>query len=323
MAKDKKILSASRIKTFEDCSWKYWCNYHEKIPQTQNDGACRGTVCHTIFELLLLKKHRKHYDAIMKAANTEGSPAVVRLLRILLNKGGCFSEENFSMCIDMVFVGLNADFFGEGGTVDKPEINFRIKNKDPEYEIIGFIDKKIKFKDRIKIVDYKSSKRKFSKKDLEANVQAMAYTLAAKRKWPKSASKVEVEFLFLKFPKQPSQQTTFSEEQLKGFEHYLAFIYKRINSFTEEKAKTNYASEKWATKFFCRSDKSGWKCPYLEPYDYYSLESEDGDILKGAFTEEELMPAKSGQKIIKKRYEGCPAHARKETQTTEDPCDWI
>ena len=313
------MLSASRIKTLEDCSWKYWCNYNLKIPQTQNDGACRGTVCHTIFELLLNKKHRKHFDLIMEKGLTAASKPVAKLTDLLLKKGGCHNEENYEMCLDMIYVGLNADFFGEGGVVDKPEIRFSIKNESPKYEIMGFIDKKIKYKDKIKIVDYKSSKRKFPKKDLESNLQAMAYTLAAKRKWPKSADNVEVEFLFLKFPKQPSQQIAISKEQLDGFEHYLAFMYEIINSFTEDQAKTNYAKDKWATKFFCKAGKH-WKCPYLEPYEYYSLEDKEGNILKGAFTEEELKPTKSGQKIVKKKYEGCPAHAQ---ENEEDPFDWV
>ena len=322
MAKEKKVLSASRIKTLEDCSWKYYCNYNLKIPQTQNDGACRGLVCHTIFELLLNKKHKKHFDLIMKKGFTAASKAVARLVKTLLMKSGCHNEENYEMCLDMVYVGLNADFLGAGGTVDKPEIKFTIKNKKPKYEIMGFIDKKIKYKDKIKIVDYKSSKRKFPSKDLESNIQAMAYTLAAKRKWPKSADNVEVEFLFLKFPKQPSQQITISKEQLDGFEHYLAYMYEIINSFTEDQAKTNYAKDKMETKFFCKAGKH-WKCPYLEPFDYYSLEDKEGNILKGAFTEKELKPTKSGQKIVKKKYEGCPAHPQEGAQTTEDPCDWI
>ena len=321
MAKNKKVLSASRIKTLEDCSWKYWCNYNLKIPQTQNDGACRGTVCHTIFELLLNKKHRKHFNLIMEKGLTVASKPVAKLTKLLLKKGGCHNEENYEMCLDMIYVGLNADFFGEGGVADKPEIRFTIKNEEPKYEIMGFIDKKIKYKDKIKIVDYKSSKRKFPKKELASNLQAMAYSLAAKRKWPKSAENVEVEFLFLKFPRQPSQQTTISEEQLAGFEHYLAYMYEIINSFTEDQAKTNYAKDKIETKFFCKAGQH-WKCPYLEPYDYYSLEDKDGNILKGAFTEEELNPTKSGQKVVKKRYTGCPAHGD-ELDASEDPCDWI
>ena len=55
----EKVLSASRLKTLETCSWSYWCNYHLKLPQKQNEGALRGTVCHLVFEMLVKKKHKK------------------------------------------------------------------------------------------------------------------------------------------------------------------------------------------------------------------------------------------------------------------------
>ena len=84
----------------------------------------------------------------------------------------------------MIYVGLSFDFFGKGGNPDKPEIKFVLENEDPKYKVMGFIDKVIKYKDKVKIVDYKSSKRKFSKGDLKANMQAMVYTLASKKLWP-------------------------------------------------------------------------------------------------------------------------------------------
>ena len=52
----------------------------------------------------------------------------------------------------------------------------------------------------------------------------MAYTLAAKKHWP--GYKPTAEFLFLRFPKSPVQQLEFTEEQLKGFEYYLSYIWK-------------------------------------------------------------------------------------------------
>ena len=180
--KEERILSASRIKTWEDCSWKYWCNYHLKVPGRNNDGAARGTVCHRIFELLLLKKNKKYYTLILEKGNTESSAAVKRLVRILHKKEGrrtlqdFYTKENFDLCMDMIYVGLNFDFYGKGGKPDRPEIDFVLESEDPKYKIRGFIDKKIKYKDKIKIVDYKSSKRKFTKEDLKANIQAMAYT---------------------------------------------------------------------------------------------------------------------------------------------------
>ena len=294
------------MKTLEDCSWKYWCNYHLKIPQKNNSGAARGTVCHRIFELLLLKKNKKYFDIIIKNKNTEASQAVTRLTRILLKKGGFYNKENFELCLQMIYVGLSFDFFGKGGNPDKPEIKFVLENEDPKYKVMGFIDKVIKYKDKVKIVDYKSSKRKFSKGDLKANMQAMVYTLASKKLWPEALSTL-VEFLFIKFPRQPVQQVEVSKEQLKGFEHYLAHMFELINNFTEDMAKTNYAKDKPHTKFFCRSDKSGWKCPYLEGFDYYILLDKEGQIKKSSFKKKELK-SKEGEKIEKRTYEGCPAH---------------
>lgn len=308
----KKVLSASRIKTLEDCSWKYWCNYHLKVPQRGNDGASRGTVCHRIFELLLLKKNRKYFDTIINNKTTTASPAVCRLTRILLKKEGqageFYNKENYDLCLDMIYVGLSFDFFGQGGEPDEPEIRFVLENEDPKYKVMGFMDKVLKYEDKIKIVDYKSSKRKFSKQDLKANMQAMVYTLASRNLWPERLT-VLVEFMFLKFPKQPLQQVEVSKDQLKGFEYYLAHMYEVINNFTESKAKVNYAKHKWSTKFFCRSDKSGWKCPYLEAFDYYALVDKDNNILKTDFKKEKLT-AKEGEKIEKRAYEGCPAHVK-------------
>jgi len=42
------ILSASRIKTAQSCSWLYWSKYKLKLPENGNDGARRGTVCHNV-----------------------------------------------------------------------------------------------------------------------------------------------------------------------------------------------------------------------------------------------------------------------------------
>ena len=131
--KKERILSASRIKTWEDCSWKYWCNYHSKVPGRNNDGAARGTVCHRIFELLLEKKNKKYYDLILEKGGTESSPAIKRLVRMLLKQEGFktsqnfYTKENYDLCLDMIYVGLNFDFYGQGGKPDKPEIDFLIE----------------------------------------------------------------------------------------------------------------------------------------------------------------------------------------------------
>ena len=325
MAKDKKILSASRIKTLESCSWSYWCNYHLKIPQRGNDGARRGTVCHLVFECLLNPRHKKHFDLIIKESNTEASKAIVRLVKKNLKKVEALTKENFELCMSMILVCLNQDFYGTGEEVEPaaPELEFLLENKKPKYRIRGFIDKTLVYKDKVKIIDYKTSKYKFRGDDLTANVQAMAYTLASKKKLYPKVKNVEVEFQFLKFPRQPLQQVNVSEEQLKGFEHYLAHVYTLINSFDYQKAKTNFASDSPATKWLCKAGAT-WRCPYLDPVEYYALKDEFDDILKTSFKKKELGKPKRGERVVKLRYEGCPAHQynASSSQDDDDPFDW-
>ena len=310
----EKILSASRLKTLETCSWSYWCNYILKLPQKQNEGAQRGTVCHLVFEMLVKKKHKKHYDKIIKANTIDGSPAIVRLVMKHLRQMEKSSdlpmtnEENTELVWDMIMVGLKYDFFGRGGKVDNPEFEFLLESKNPEYKIRGFIDKPIAYKrgKKIKIVDYKSSKYKFRGEELRSNVQAMTYTLAAKKHWP--GFKPTAEFLFLRFPRSPVQQLEFTEEQLKGFEYYLSYAYFKINNYTEEDATSNYAADTKKNAWLCKVGK--WRCPYIDGYDYYSLKDKEGNQIASSFKKVEMEKIKvKGQKIVKEKYEGCPRHA--------------
>ena len=309
----EKVLSASRIKTLETCSWSYWCNYHLKLPQKQNEGALRGTVCHLVFEMLVKKKHKKHFDKIFKGNSIKRSPAVFRMvMKHLTQMENSFdlpmtNEENVELVDDMIVVGLNCDFFGWGGKVDKPEHEFLLESKDPEYKIRGFIDKPIVYKKgkKIKIVDYKSSKYKFRGEELHSNVQAMVYTLAAQQEWPEYSPTVE--FQFLRHPRSPLQQLQFNKDQLRGLEYYLAHTFQIINNFTEETATTNYAADTKKNAWLCKIGK--WRCPYIDPYPYFVIVDENGEEINKSLKRSELQSKlKDGQKIKKRKYDGCPRH---------------
>jgi hypothetical protein len=297
--KPLKTLSASRIKTLETCSWVYWNNYHTKVPQSQNDGALRGTICHTVFELLLNKRHLKNYKRIIKKNAINGDEGVDRLVKKLSAKVK-LDESNYKLLNDMILVGLKSDFFGEGGEIVKPEYDFDIINEEPKYHIKGFIDKPIKIKKEMHIIDYKSSKYKFRGDDLEANIQAMMYSLASKKLWPKL--KPIVKFLFLRFPKQPIQELSFDDNEIKGFEHYLEHINQYVDNFDENSAQANFAIDNVKNKWMCQV--GGWKCPYKDPYEYYVKLNDKNEIvessLDGKFKNIE------GFKIEKRTYEGCP-----------------
>ena len=294
-----KTLSASRIKTLETCSWVYWNNYHAKVPQSQNDGALRGTICHTVFELLLNKRHLKNYKRIIKKNAIDGDKGVDKLVKKLSAKVK-LDESNYKLLNDMILVGLKNDFFGEGGEIVKPEYDFDITNEEPKYHIKGFIDKPIKIKKEMHIIDYKSSKYKFRGDDLEANIQAMMYSLASKKLWPKL--KPIVKFLFLRFPKQPIQELIFTDEQIKGFEHYLEHINDYINKFDEESARANFAVDSQKNKWMCQV--GGWKCPYKDPYKYYVKVNEKGEVVETSL--ENNFKDIKGFKVETRDYEGCP-----------------
>ena len=320
MPKQEKVLSASRVKTLDTCSWSYWCNYHLKVPQKSNSGAQRGTVCHLVLELLLKGRHRHHFKKILKYNSIKASPAVDKLVIKHLKEYDIYDDgESYKLCDKMLVVGLQYNFFGdEESDIVGVEEKFLLDTKDedrPSYKAMGFIDKILKKGESIRIVDYKSSKQKFKGEELTSNIQAMMYTLAAHKMWPKIED-IVVEFLFLRFPRSASQEIRVTKEQLAGFEHYLEHVFKIINEFSEGDAKTNYASDKDGYQWLCKAGKT-WRCPYLDPIDYYIQVDEEENIYKSAFNKKDLKK-KEGYKIRKMKYDGCPAHTRQITAKKDE-----
>jgi hypothetical protein len=321
-------LSASKIKTLESCPWKYWATYHLLLPRSSNSGAARGTVCHLVLEVLLNSRHRHYIKKIQKAKTIEKFPSISRLVKKKLIQLGYYDEDNHLMCDNMILVALNCDFLGKkGGEVNEPEKEFFLENDNPEYKILGFMDKPVEYKKdkKVVIVDYKTSKQKFTEFECEFNVQALSYILAARKVWP-DIKEASIEFQFLKFPEQPIVEVTATDDEIKGFEKWLSFIYKKVKKFTEPNANdtSNFAkfqprpkkNEGFKGPLLCgfakypgQLKKDGnpmWHCEHKFAYNYYLLVNDDGESIKTAMTKEELDGSKG--KIIKMRYSGCPAH---------------
>lgn len=317
---EHKALSASRIKVFEDCSWLYWANYHLKVPQTQNEGAKKGNVCHTVFEVLLSPRRRKHYDAIVAAGTIRASPSITRLVQKHLNAMTIGSVEVFEDIDKMILVGLKTEFHVPNGELIEAEFQFSIENKEPNYLIKGFIDKPVKKGKNVFIDDFKSSKQKFEGEQIKSNVQGMIYSLAATKLWPKL--KPLVRFIFLRFPEEPLQEVSFSKDALAGFEHYLAAIQKKVDSFSEKDAKSNYAFDKgegkggFSGRIMCgfatrrgqlkKDGKPMWHCPYKFAFNYYVIKDKVGNIIASSLNND-LTP-KEGEVVEEVKYDGCPRH---------------
>lgn len=300
-------ISASKLKTFETCSWLYMSKYLLKLPSPGNDGSSRGTVAHLVLELLINSRHRRHYNAILEANNVEGSKAVFRLIQKAAKRERLDLLDNLEILNSIILVGLKYEFFGHSnlefiGEV-KVEGEFNIE-LSKEVLINGFIDKVVKFKDSsISIKDYKGSKKRFTGDELAYNVQALMYSLAI---YKKTGIIPEVEFLFLRFPKKCSQITKkCTEEELLGFEEYLLHMAKEMKGFSLEKAMDNLAVNNDKNRWLCgRHD--GWCCDYRKTKDFFSVKDAEGKQKK-VYLRKEGIKLEPGQKIYKLSYKGCPA----------------
>ena len=316
-------ISASRLKTYQGCSWQYLCKYVWKLPDTTNHGALMGTECHTVFECLLKPRHRKLYDAIMTApATVTNAPSIERHIRAYMKKYE-LPNELFAKIDTMIVVGLGTDYFCKGGTLLEPELSFNIKNEKPKYVITGLIDKPAVYNNKfIRIADYKSSKKKFEGDELKVNVQAMMYSLAARKLWPHLTPVVD--FIFLQFKDDPLQRLKFSDNQLAGFELMLEDTYKRMANFTINDGMSNLAAKQkmpgngegfkgplmcGRSKYKGQLKKDGqvmFSCPFKWDFDYFALCNEDGEVLKSSFKDDLKPKAEKGEFVIKKKYGGCP-----------------
>jgi len=339
------ILSASKIKTAQSCSWKYWTSYVLKLPQTSNDGASRGWICHLIYELLGEKKHSKHYKSIIKSGTVRASKAVSKLIDYHARKLDVYDEENLELIDMMTVKGLLFDFFGKDrGTITKSisehEFNMSIDEDGKKYKIRGFIDKLFLY-DRGKkalIRDFKTSKQLFKGKEITDNLQNLMYCLAVKKNFPKTQD-VEVEFLFLKFDLESDllghsgngvvTMERISAEELEGFEYQLTSIQEFLEDFTEEDAQSDFAANKdypsdgtFGGPLMCGKegfkksrgnyvlDKEGNKiknfiCEHRQPFKYYAHLDSAGKIIK-CYKDKPDFEIKKSESIIEKHYEGCP-----------------
>ena len=324
-------LSASRIKTAQTCSWIYWCKYRLKLPDSSNDGASRGSICHLVFECLGNPRHKHHYKSIIKAGTLKGSVAVWKMVLNYAKKLKVDDEENLDLIDSMTLNGLHYDFFG--GDLGKPtegisEKAFTIEVDEgaKRYRIRGFIDKLFLYSRKKKAIirDFKSSKQVFKGKEVTDNLQNLMYALAVKHLYPQYLQR-ESEFVFLKFDLTKDlfgspgsgiiRMGDMSDEELEGFEYYLTEVQEFLDNFSEEDAVANLAAKQSypsdgtfggplaCGKDGCKMskgkpllDKEGNKiqafiCSFRKPCIYYVLINRDGTVIKSVFEEEEHLLA--------------------------------
>lgn len=334
-------LSASRIKTAQQCSWLYWCKYILKLPDKGNDGASKGWICHLVFEVLGKPKRKSYFDKIIKDKTIFNIESIKRMVKIHARRLGVNNQESLEDMDTMILRGLCYDFFGEGAgemeeSISEKEFNLKINENGVRYNIRGFIDKLFLYKNNQAVIrDFKTSKQKFKGKEISDNMQDLMYCLAVKKLHPEYKSLSE--FLFLRFNMEKDifgapgdgviQMKELSDEVLEGFEIELAEIQTYLENFKESQATSNFASKQNYPKdgtfggpLSCGKDgfkikkgepildESGnpikaFICAYRKPFDYYVLLDEEGSIKKSVYEDkqEELNETKEKGDTIERR----------------------
>jgi len=334
MDKNKKYLSASRIKTLKECSWKYWCKYELKLPEASNDGSSRGWICHLIFEVLGNPRHRPHFTTIIRKQDTFASEAVYRLVLKHAKRLSVDDQENMEMIRDMILIGLSYDFFGLD--IGKPtkamsEYDFAIEKNDYpiRYNVVGFIDKLFLYraKKTAKMRDFKSSSKMFKGQEITDNLQDWIYSLVIKNNFPEYSTRIN-EFPFLRHMNAKGEgiiaMPPIADHALEAFEYELSHYQQVVEDFTLSDAMKNFAADQgyptdgtFSKKLSCgfadypfHKKKDGgyrWHCAFKFPFEYYSVIGPDGDIVK-SYTEAEFNPdlVPDDHMFVKMKYDGCP-----------------
>lgn len=308
-------LSASKISLYNKCSFLYWLKYGESnFPDPGNSGSKRGSVVHAILECLIKEKRRDLVSKLLENQNLYIYPPIIRLIIILARKLNIYNKEDLELIHTFILKALSLDFNCDGADSVVGELKISIESEN--YDVLGFIDKIAFYKDKIVIFDYKTSKTRKSKEEIDFDYQSYIYTLAIRKLYPDIP--IKVIFHFLKFKRTPIQEAPeISDISLKGFEKYLSYIADELSDFTYKKALSNLAKNDIKRRFLCgkcfgdlKADKSdeAFICPAKYPSIFFVLKNENNKVIKSSFFKKELeKDLKDGNYIESRSHPGCPA----------------
>jgi len=200
-------LSPSKVKTVQSCSLKFWYNYkaHQYgdeqnrcgLPTYSNSGALRGDCTHRVLECLSNTKRRERVEKMIQFKDPWIDEPTKRLAQLIANKNRVGDEENFEMIRQFILAAIQEDFYCDGADSVEIEKNFVIEGDG--FILNGFIDKSAIWGDKVKIIDYKTSKKKFTKDELSFNLQNYFYTFAEQKPFSSAASVISSKSFQLSF----------------------------------------------------------------------------------------------------------------------------
>jgi hypothetical protein len=290
-------LSASRLKTYLQCSEKYFQTYENKV---RSDAVHLrfGVMLHTVFERWFQedKDIREIYEEEWRKAD---------VVDLQYYKDGIEMVENFEIDNnkdEIMAIGFEVPFainILDNTIVDTDGVDFsdyeqvkvfleKLENDDKPY-IYGFIDRIDVMPDgaTLRIRDYKTSRVALSREEASSDEQLSMYALVAQYMYPEFEN-VVLELDYVRLRERVYSYRT--DEELEIFKDWLIHMYHQIKEDTSPKATLNK---------YC-----GWCDARHGCHTYLELLATDPDVEKEReFTDmdEELTRVNTLMKILKDR----------------------
>lgn len=282
-----------------------------KLPEANGVAANRGLCVHKVLECLLRPDRRDYVDRMVKEKQALCVPSVARLTMYLAKKLKVDAADHVEKIKTFILTAVSFDFYCEGCIDLKSEEWFSIEKNG--YIINGKIDVTAVFDDKIVCRDFKTSRAKYNKEDIDFPIQALMYNLALKEKYPNLP--IEVDFVFLKYVKKPFQKTKITEQLLAGFESWLEYMAEYLEDFDYEKGVSNFAAHDPSRKFLCgkemgsldKENNEAFVCGFRYPFLYWVLLDGEKIIKKSRNREELEYIRRDGMTLEMREQSGCPA----------------
>jgi RecB family exonuclease len=262
-------MSATRISSYLQCKWKYWCGYVLHFPKKENIAFKLGLAVHSA----LAKAGRIWKDKMN--FSVEDIRAIREEYSVIAAREGIVDMTLYDEGMNMVLNKI------EKFTHDKViaiEEQFRVV-ADGDVTLIGAMDKVLELQgDSLVVLDYKTSKYFSSAAELKSDIQLSMYDLAASIKYPDYKRIV----LGLDYLRDEIVYTYRTIKERKDFNSYLVTIRNEMQRLEEKYAVPTI------------NDMCNW-CDYKDQCPAYKdLESLGKSIFKknlNEYTDDELVEA--------------------------------
>lgn len=182
------VLSYSRIDCFKSCEYKYKLKYIEKNYTNDSSLALQiGSILHLGLEFKYLSKYPvyKIYNIVMEGYTDENNKRILGINELKelypfeweeTDKNGYTYDDKLKIYTSKLHEPIDKEWKCIGCEV---EFNIIVEDKAIVKGFIDRVDKNVNTGE-IRVVDYKSSKKLYDKKDLATPMQMYIYALACK-----------------------------------------------------------------------------------------------------------------------------------------------